>query len=299
MIRTKLSFWRMGACAASAAALSCMATPSADAGTLYAADGALSTAGNLYTVDSNTGLTTVVGALVDAAGASYAINGMAWDSVNQWLWGTTSGASPTFANGLVRINPLTGQVTQVGSLGLNPPNFGADLDLQGGTLYGWAEGSFSALMTINTATGAATIVGPNGQNLNTTGSGLASNGQGTMFSTPDLATGNIWQVNTITGQLVSPTALSGGTANARIGALEFLGSTLFGVEIVGDGISGITSNQLISINPVTGAISSIGQFRDASTLQFNRYIDAIAVPAPGAVALLGLAGIVGFRRRRV
>ncbi len=298
MIRTKLSFWRMGACAASTAALACVATPSADAGTLYAADGALSTAGNLYTVDSNTGLTTVVGALVDAAGASYAINGMAWDSVNQWLWGTTSGASPTFANGLVRINPLTGQVTQVGSLGLNPPNFGADLDLRGGTLYGWAEGSFSALMTINTATGAATVVGPNGQNLNTTGSGLASNGQGTMFSTPDLATGNIWQVNTITGQLVSPTALSGGTANARIGALEFLGSTLFGVEIVGDGISGITSNQLISINPVTGAISSIGQFRDASTLQFNRYIDAIAVPAPGAMALLGLAGVVGLRRRR-
>jgi hypothetical protein len=298
MIRMNLSFWRMGACTASAAALACIGSSRADAGILYAADGALSTAGNLYTVDSNTGLTTTVGALVDAAGASYAINGMAWDSVNQWLWGTTSGASPTFANGLVRINPMTGQVTQVGALGLTPPNFGADLDLRGGVLYGWAEGSLSSLVTINTATGAATVVGPNGQNINTTGSGLASDAQGVMFSSPDLATGSLWQVNTITGQLQAPTPFSGGTATARIGALEFLGSSLFGVELVGDGVSGITSNQLISINPVTGAITSIGQFRDASTLQFNRYIDAIAVPAPGAIAMLGLAGVLGTRRRR-
>lgn len=298
MIRLNLSICRAGACAASVVAVACMETPAANAGTLYAADGALSTAGNLYTVDSNTGLTTVVGALVDAAGASYAINGMAWDSVNQWLWGTTSGASPTFANGLVRINPNTGQVTQVGLLGLTPPNFGADLDLRGGTLYGWAEGSLSSLVTINTATGAATVVGPNGQNLNTTGSGLASNGQGTMFSAPDLATGNLWQVNTATGQLFGATPFSGGSASARIGALEFLGSTLFGVELIGDGVSGISSNQLVSINAATGAITAIGQFRDASTLQFNRYIDAIAVPAPGAVALLGLAGAIGARRRR-
>lgn len=298
MTQVNLPVCRLGACAASVAALACLVAPAAHAGTLYAADGALSTAGNLYTVDSNTGLTTVVGALVDAAGAGYAINGMAWDSVNQWLWGTTSGASPTFANGLVRINPNTGQVTQVGLLGLNPPNFGADLDLRGGVLYGWAEGSLSALMTINTATGAATVVGPNGQNLNTTGSGLASDAQGVMFSAPDLATGNLWQVNTITGQLFGATPFSGGSTGARIGALEFLGSTLFGVELIGDGVSGITSNQLVSINAVTGAITAIGQFRDASTLQFNRYIDAIAVPAPGAVALLGLAGILGSRRRR-
>ena len=298
MTRMNLFSWRIGACAMPAVALACMAGPSAHAGTLYAADGALSTAGNLYTVDTATGLTTTVGALVDVAGNRYAINGMAWDSVNQWLWGTTSGASPTLANGLVRINPLTGQVTQVGALGFSPPNFGADLDLARGTLYGWAEGSLSSLMTINTATGAGTVVGPNGQNLNTTGSGLASNAQGTMFCAPDLATGNLWQVNTGTGQLFGPTPFSGGTASARIGALEFLGSTLFGVELVGSGTTGITSNQLVSINPVTGAITAIGQFRDSGTLAFNRYIDAIAVPAPGAVALLGLAGVVGLRRRR-
>lgn len=298
MNRKNLSFLRNRAGAASAAALAFVAAGAAHADMLYAADGAISTPGNLYTVDTATGLTTVVGALVDAAGAQYAINGMAWDATNQWLWGTTSGASPTLANGLVRINPATGQVTQVGLLGLTPPNFGADLDISGGTLYGWAEGSLSALMTINTVTGAATVVGPNGQNLNTTGSGLASNAFGTMFSTPDLATGNIWQVNTLTGQLNSPTSLSGGTLSARIGALEFLGSTLYGVELVGNATSGITSNQLITIDAVTGAITSIGQFRDATTLQFNRYIDAIAIPAPGAAAVLGMAGLLGGRRRR-
>lgn len=271
---------------------------SAQAGVLYAADGALSQAGNLYTVDTNTALTTTIGPLVDAAGAPYAINGMAWDSATNTLYGSTSGASPTFANGLVRINPASAQVTQIGQLGLVPPNFAADLDINNGVLFGWAEGALSALVSINTATGAATVVGPNGQNINTTGSGLASNAAGTMFSTPNLATGSIWQVNTGTGQLFGPTALSGGTATARIGALEFLSGTLYGAELVGDGVSGITSNQLILVNPVTGAITGIGQFRDAGTLAFRRGIDALAIPAPAASALLGLGGLILARRRR-
>ncbi len=152
-------------------------------------------------------------------------------------------------------------------------------------------------MTINMGTGAASVVGPNGQNINTTGSGLASNASGTMFSTPDGALGNLWQVNKATGQLFGATALSGGTASGRIGALEFLGSTLFGAELVGDGLSGITSNQLISIDAVTGAITAIGQFRDATTLEFRRGIDALAIPAPGVAALLGAAGMIGWRRR--
>lgn len=281
-----------------AAGSSVVGVGSASADVIYAADGALSTAGNLYLVDTSTALATTVGALVDATGAAYAINGMAWDSATNTLYGSTSGASPTLANGLVRINPATAQVTPIGLLGLTPPNFSADLDISNGVLYGWAEGSLSALLTINTATGAASVVGPNGQNLNTTGSGLASNAAGTMFSTPNLSTGSIWQVNTGTGQLFGPTALSGGTASARIGALEFSSGTLYGAELVGDGVSGITSNQLISINPVNGAITSIGQFRDANTLAFIRHIDAIAVPAPGAAALMGLAGLAALRRRR-
>jgi hypothetical protein len=269
----------------------------AHGGHLYAADGALSQAGNLYRVDTATGLTTTVGALVDAMGGAYAINGMAWHAASGTMFATTSGNSATLANGLVTINIATGQVTQVGLLGLTPPNFGADLDFNAGTLYGWAENSFSALMTINTATGAASIVGPNGQNINTTGSGLASNLSGTMFSTPDGSTGNLWQVNSATGQLVGPTALAGGTSGGRIGALEFLGSTLYGAELVGSGVSGITSNQLISINAVTGTITAIGQFRDASTLEFRRGIDALAVPAPGVLALFGGVGLVARRRR--
>ena len=273
-----------------------VASSGAGASFLYAADGALSSAGNLYTVDVSTGLTTSVGRLVDASGARYAINGMAWSDANGWLWGTTSGSSPTLANGLVRIDPLTARVTPIGLLGFSPANFGADLDLRNGTLYGWAENSLSALVAIDTLTGAGTLVGPNGRNLNTTGGGLASNAAGTMFSTPDFATGNLWQVNVATGQLFGATPLSGGTPFARIGALEFLGSTLYGVELVGDAASGITSNRLIAIDPLTGAITSIGQFRDAMSLQFRPHVDAIAVPAPAVPCLLGIVGLVGGLR---
>lgn len=270
----------------------------ASADFLYAADGALSSTGNLYLVDTNTALATSVGALVDAAGGAYSINGLAWDSSTNTLFGSTSGASPTLPNGIVRINPGNALVTPIGPLGFSLQNFAADLDISGGTLYGWAEGSLSALITINTTTGAGTFVGPNGQNLNTTGSGLASNAAGTMFSTPNLATGSIWQVNTASGQLFAPTPLSGGTPMGRIGALEFSSGTLFGVEIVGDGGSGISSNQLISINPLTGAINSIGQFRDANSLAFLRAIDALAIPTPGGAAILCFAGIFAVARRR-
>jgi hypothetical protein len=274
----------------------CGLSGGAHAGHLYIADGALSNAGNLYRVDTSTALATPIGALVDGSGAAYSVNGMAWDSATNTLFGSTSAASPTLPNGFVRINPSNGQVTPVGSLGLTPPNFAADLTFQGGTLYGWAEGSLSALITINTLTGSAAVVGPNGQNINTTGSGLAANAAGTVFSTSNLATGSIWQVNTATGQLFGPTGLSGGTANGRIGALEFESGILYGTELVGDGISGITSNRLISIDPITGAITNIGQYRDANTLAFLRNIDAMAVPSPGGVA--ALLGFVVFAQRR-
>lgn len=276
---------------------------SARADFLYAADGALSNAGNLYLVDTNTALATRIGTLVDASGGAYSINGMAYDFATGILYGSTSAASPTLANGLVRINTATAQVAQIGLLGLNPANFAADLDIRGGVLYGWAEGSLSSLITINKATGAAAVVGPNGQNLNTTGSGLASNSAGTMFSTPNLATGSIWQVNPATGQLLSPTALTGGTPNGRIGALEFSSGVLYGAELVGDGVSGITSNRLFSLNPVSGAMTNIGQFRDASSLAFLRNIDALAVvPEPSSIVMMsiGFVGLVGYglRRRR-
>ncbi|GAB4546098.1 MAG: hypothetical protein Tsb0013_04600 [Phycisphaerales bacterium] len=265
---------------------------------LYAADGALSTAGNLYRVDTTTGLATTVGALVDGMQNPYAINGMAWDASTSTLYGTTSGASPTLPAGLVTINPITAQVTPVGALGFMPPNFGAGLDYTGGTLYGWAEGSLSALFTANTASGAGAVVGTNGQGINTTGSGLSTSMAGTTYVTPDGATGNLWQVNLATGQLQAPTPLSGGTPMGRIGALQFESGTLFGAELVGDGVSGITSNRLISINTTTGAITGIGQFRDAATGGFLRNIDALAIPAPGAGAVLGLAALGAVRRRR-
>jgi hypothetical protein len=274
------------------------AASTAQAVDLFAADGALSMPGNLYRVDTSSGLLTTVGALVDSEGGEYSINGMAWDASSNTLFGSTSSMSPTLPNGLVQIDRGTGQVTQIGSLNLTPTNFSAGLDYTDGTLFGWAEGSLSSLITIDTLSGVGNVVGSNAQGINTTGSGLATNAMGTTFSTPDGSTGNLWQVNRGTGQLFGPTPLSGGMDNGRIGALEFLGDTLFGVELVGDGVSGITSNRLISIDPVSGAITGIGQFRDADTEAFIRNVDAIAIPSPGAASMLGLAGVAALRRRR-
>src|SRR5436190_15413540 len=65
--------------------------------------------GDLYTVDPSTGVVTVVGALTDG-GNSYAVTGLAFDSITGVLYGSTSSQSPNGGSSLVSINPLTGQV---------------------------------------------------------------------------------------------------------------------------------------------------------------------------------------------
>jgi hypothetical protein len=298
---------------AAALALSVLSIGSARADILYAAEGALGLASaanptRLWIVNTATAQLSLVGNLQDAQGNWYAINGIEYDYATGIMYGETHHTSPTAPGSLVTINLANAQVSVVGSHGLTGQG-SADLSLMDDRgakpMYGWIEPQASALATINLATGAATIVGPNGQNLNTTGSGLAANAAGVMYSTPNGSQGSIWQVNKATGQLLAPVGLSNGLPNGRIGSLDFDPATgiLYGNELVGDLTSGITQNRLITINPVTGVITNIGQFTQVGTGAFISRIDAIAfVPEPSSMVLVG-CGLVGvitlaYRRRK-
>ncbi|MGC8763797.1 MAG: carboxypeptidase regulatory-like domain-containing protein, partial [Acidobacteriota bacterium] len=118
-------------------------------GTLYAASTNL-TRSTLYTVDPLTGAATVVGQITNAPGIiDIAINPA----------GEMYGVDIAL-DSLVRIDPATGAGTVVGPLGVNA-NYaqGLDFDDLSGTLYWAAYTTQGELRTIDTSTGASTLVG--------------------------------------------------------------------------------------------------------------------------------------------
>ncbi len=111
---------------------------------------------NLYTVNPSTGAETLVGSLVNALnapGLDFRSDSVLYATANT-LGGEFGGTS------LATINPSTGLLTIIGSLGVS--NMGAIAFDQNDILYGATENKavapFGALYTINTTTGAATLV---------------------------------------------------------------------------------------------------------------------------------------------
>ncbi len=118
-------------------------------GTLYAASTDI-TRSTLYTVDPNTGAATVVGQITNAPG----IIDIAINPAGE-LYGVD-----IVTDSLVRIDPLTGAGTVVGPLGVDA-NYaqGLDFDDISGTLYWASYTTQGELRTIDTTTGASTLVG--------------------------------------------------------------------------------------------------------------------------------------------
>ena len=111
---------------------------------------------SLYQINPSTGAETLVGPLVNAknaAGLDFRSDGTLFATVNT-LGGGSGGTS------LATVNKSTGTVSIIGPLGVS--NMGAIAFDTSGTLYGATENKsvapFGALYTINTTTGAATLV---------------------------------------------------------------------------------------------------------------------------------------------
>lgn len=117
-------------------------------------------------------------------------------------------------------------------------------------------------------------------------------------------------------QLVNTGAVSGVTLNLETASNNGLGGWWMGVEFTGAN-AGNTANGWRVVNaPTTGAsINAFGVFNNASSGVFQAFfafgtpagsspsrfmvdVNGTLVPAPGALALLGAAGLVGGRRRR-
>jgi hypothetical protein len=258
----------------------------------------------LYTIDPSTGAATAVGALVDSSENSYAITGLAFDSVTGTLYGSTSNSSPTLLQGLVKIDPATGLVTQIGTFNTGvASNTMADItfDSSSGTLYG--AGSHNGnLYSINVASGLATLVGPSGY-ASVRGNGMAADAAGTIWGAPIGGDGGeLVNYSKANGAVTNVAALSGGPfppgafGPNPIAALTFDSTgTLYGVAVDFTSAGTNRPTHLVTINLANGAITDVGASVD--------FLDALVyVPEPASAVLFGtglaLLAIVGIRRRR-
>lgn len=135
--------------------------------TLYATSGKRgSNPGSLFTVDVNTGAATFVG------GTGFtAVSGLTADASGNLFGSANIGTTnDDFADRLISIDPLTGAGTLIGTYGAGIEGVdGIDFHPTTGVLYG-VNGK--DLLTINTSTGAATVLGT----LIDTGTNQALNG---------------------------------------------------------------------------------------------------------------------------
>ncbi len=291
------------------ATLCALSTPDVKAapgtGTLFGTD---AFNGNLITINPATGSASVVGPL----GVS-PIPSLAVDPLTGIIYAGGGGGVPN----IYTVNPATGAATLLGDTGLG---FAAveDLDFNAaGTLYasvniaGGPGTGADHLAIINKGTGAATVIGPfgscTGVTIPSTGggsctiegmAGIAFDGAGKLWGSHRVgAAGSpgLYRINVVTGAatFVAPFldasggSLSGGVASLRFACNGTLyGGTVFAVAPATDG------GDLITINPATGAFSTIGKaVPDASlgALAFQTSCPVPAIPAVSGTATILLA----------
>ncbi len=146
------------------------------------------------------------------------------------------------SGGLWNLDVTTNTKTFIGSNGLGTSFYDIAQDPISGTLYG--RTSDGRLASINTTTGAGTVIGAPGSFIN----GLTFDSSGTLYGSGNSA---LYTINTATGA----TTLIGNIGYNSSGDLAFNSSGQLFMSATG-GPSG--QDRLVSVNPTTGAGSLVG-----------------------------------------
>jgi hypothetical protein len=257
--------------------------------------------GRLYEIEPATGaMIQDIGPLNDVSSTNYPITGLAFHPQTGVLYGSTGNNPAETAALLVTIDPMTALVTVIGTFNTGEENSSgtpatmADIGFdRRGNLYGVASIGGPQLYSINLATAQATVIGSSGLT-STTGGGLAITADGTFFGTPTAS--RFGTYDPVTGaftNITNPAKPGGGGAYAALDVTPGSG-VLYGLNSAPGSAPGSPPPTFLAIiDQGTGAVTNVG----GSVLA----LDAIAfvIPEPATLILLaiGLAGIVGWRRR--
>jgi S1-C subfamily serine protease len=207
--------------------------------------------GNLYVVATDTAVTRLVASLTVGGKTPVGLDGLAIHPKTGVFYGITAPTSGAIPRSLVTIDPQTGIVTLVGSLG----HTGSDIEFDpDGTLYMWLPTSYQ-LATVDLETGAATPRGrPFPQGALKGGIALIGGGRALVAATG--GKGTLDSIDMATGEVTAGPHLVGAPFPELINGLTYSPKGI---------IYGINTNgalpplaNLVSIDAKTGKVTSIG-----------------------------------------
>jgi hypothetical protein len=208
------------------------------------------TPATLYSINPTSGAATAIGLI-----GFTQVSGMDFSPTGQLFGVGVTGGVTT----LIRIDLTTGAGTAIGPLG---GGLGVAQDIafrSDGTLFAYVAGD---IYTINTTTGAATLVGNTGGFPD--GNGIAFQGN-TLYlaNTGGTAPGTLWTVNTSTAALTPVATFTFGpgftpASGDKTGAIKFdpASGRLFSAVIEGSGAGALRF--LATIDVATGAVTDVG-----------------------------------------
>jgi DNA-binding beta-propeller fold protein YncE len=239
-----------------------------------------------YSLDATTGAATAIGAI-----GFERVSGMDFHPTTGVLYATAERSDGSDVPVLITIDLATGAGTEVATLnGGTPHSFGdayADISFRSdGALYAYLEPS-DGLGTLDVGTGALTELGFTGVG-GCCGNGIAFSGSDVLLHANEVELSELNQSTAVASYLAT-LGFPAGQVFPRVTALDFdpATGTLYAA------VRRDFANYLATIDPLTGAVSSIGASVNG--------LDALAVfsvPEPGTLALLAVAALGRLLRRQ-